>query len=138
MVGRDSLMTFGSPGTDHNRTTVALVFLVVGILLLVWAWGSWMYRTSVSVPPPVAAEAAGSQERPAPVGEDAMFRPWLIVGAVLVLVVLFGGYVLIRSTRRSSEAGGRRKTPPSSGMDVSAGQRLPERDRGIESDNDDV
>lgn len=129
-------MTFGSPVTDRNRATAALVFLVMGILLLVWAWGNWVYRTSVSATSPIVAEAAGRQEKPGPVGEDAMFRPSLIVGAVLVPVILFGGYVLVRSTRRSTKAGGREEASPSSMVDVSAARSLREYDNGVEPDND--
>jgi len=129
-------MTLGSPVTDRNRATAALVFLVVGILLLVWAWGSWVYRTSVSATSPIVAEAAGRQEKPDPVGEDAMFRPSLIVGAVLVAVILFGGYVLVRSTRRSTKPGGRQEARPSSMVDASAAHRLREYDSGVELDND--
>ncbi len=129
-------MTLGSPGPDRNHATAALVFLVVGILLLVWAWGSWVYRTSVSATSPIVAEAAGRQEKPDPVGEDAMFRPWLIVGAVLVPVILFGCYVLVRSTRRSTKAGGREEVRPSSMVDVSAAHGLREYDSGVEPDND--
>ena len=82
------------------------------------------------------AEAAGRQEKPDPVVEDAMLRPSLIVGAVLVAVIMFGGYVLVRSTRRSTKAGGREETRPSSIVDVSVAHRLREYDSGVEPDND--
>lgn len=33
---------------DDRRTRAGLVFLVAGTLLLVWAWASWIFRTSDS------------------------------------------------------------------------------------------
>lgn len=33
---------------DDRRTRAGLVLLVAGTLLLVWAWGSWIFRTSDS------------------------------------------------------------------------------------------
>jgi hypothetical protein len=53
-------MTLGIPKTDHKRVRLALVFLLLGLLLLVWAWGSWAYRTSVSTATPMMTDPADS------------------------------------------------------------------------------
>lgn len=33
---------------DDRRTRAGLILLVAGTLLIVWAWGSWIFRTSDS------------------------------------------------------------------------------------------
>jgi len=47
-------MAQGLSGSEQNRIITAIVLLVLGLLLLLWAWGSWVYRTS----PPESVTAA--------------------------------------------------------------------------------
>ena len=30
----------------HGRTRLGIVVLILGVVFLLWAWGSWIYRTS--------------------------------------------------------------------------------------------
>lgn len=97
-------MTVGLLRSDQSRSRVALVFLVVGVMLLLWSWGSWVYRTSASAGRAAVAMAPDDLEASVPVGSGTAFRQWLVAGAVLMAAMAVGGYVLIRSGRRSSGA----------------------------------
>jgi hypothetical protein len=97
-------MTVGSPRSDQSRSRVALVFLVAGVMLLLWSWGSWVYRTSASARRDAVAIAPDDLEASVPVGAGTAFRQWLAAGAVLAAAMAAGGYVLTRSGGRSSGA----------------------------------
>ena len=60
LAERTDVMTPSAPKTDHKRIRLALVFLLLGLLLLVWAWGSWAYRMSVSTATPMLTDPAGN------------------------------------------------------------------------------
>ena len=83
---------------ERYRVRNGLVFLVAGVLLLLWAWGSWLYRTWQPGFLPTqeraeAIEAAGDQ---APLSTPLL----LFIVPVVLLLALFGGYFL--ATRSSS------------------------------------
>ncbi len=104
-------MIFGMRGSNHHRTRVGLVFLVVGAGLLAWAWGSWIFRASN----PVEMEGVVAQPPRAPNPESVrafLLSPLVfIVGLLLVLLVLFGSHVLIRAARRYRALDARKRTP---------------------------
>ena len=111
-------MTIGMRGSDQHRTRFGLVFLVIGIILLLWAWGSWIYRASSTV----EREGAIAQSVPTP-SPDAVravrLSPLiLLVGLLLVLLVLFGSYALIRAARRYRALADRKRPPPTPADDV--------------------
>ena len=79
---------------ERNQARNGLIFLVAGFVLLLWVWGSWLYRTwQPGVIPPLAAADAiepGTEEA-------AVSTPLLLaVAAVVLFLALFGGYVLAK------------------------------------------
>lgn len=117
-------MTLGMGGSDQHRKRLGLPLLVIGIVLMLWAWGSWIYRTSKSA----EREGAIAQNVTAPspetiraVGPSTLV---LVVGLLLVLLVLFGSYALIRAARRYRALADRKRPPPTPSDDVWAMNKL--------------
>lgn len=110
-------MLFGEPNQDiHKRTTLGLAFLVLGLVLLMWAWGSWIYRTSTAAKPLVVGRSADAIEE----GERAArIAPAMLVGGVLLIVVFLAAtFVLVRSSRRYRQSLLKRGAPPTQSEDV--------------------
>ena len=110
-------MTSGTPAHEQNRTRLGLVFLVVGIVLVLWAWGSWIFRASVP------AETGGALAEHAAANPDVVravrLSPLvLLVGLLLILLVLFGSYTLIRAMRRHRAIADRKRPSPTASDDV--------------------
>lgn len=103
-------MMLGTPGTEEQRMRVGFSFLIIGLLLVFWAWGSWIYRTSVPVQAQAMARSQTSdgsldQESEQGAAGDRVrvaraFWLFLLVGGALVLLVIFGSYVIVRAMRR--------------------------------------
>lgn len=119
-------MTLGIRDSDQHRKRLGLPLLVIGIILMLWAWGSWIYRSSIR------AEIDGAiiQDVPAPSSETirTVRLPSLIllVGLLLVLLllVLFGSHALIRAARRYRALADRKRAPPTPSDDVWAMNKL--------------
>lgn len=109
-------MAFGSnEDSPQNRTTIGLAFLVVGLILLMWAWGSWIYRTSKAAPPLAVKSSNASEESVRAVG----IAPGMIVGGVLLFVVfLAASFVLVRASRRYRQGLLRKSAAPTDSSDV--------------------
>jgi len=121
-------MTLGMRGSDQHRKRLGLPLLVIGIILMLWAWGNWIYRASKS------AEREGTiiQNVPAPSPDTIRairLSPLvLLVGLLLVLLVLFGSHALIRAVRRYLALADRKRPPPTAADDVWAMNKLRNRD----------
>lgn len=37
----------GRPDFEHNRIRLGVLFLIIGGILIIWAWGSWVFRATV-------------------------------------------------------------------------------------------
>lgn len=117
-------MIFGGQDQDieQRRTALGLAFLVLGLLLLMWAWGSWMYRTSTRAKP-IAIERTDS------VDDDSekavkMAPGMLVGGVVLVVVFLIGSMVFVRASRRYRLSLNRKANAPTDATDVWSMHRL--------------
>lgn len=108
--GEIDLMAQGLSGSEQNRIVTAIVLLVLGLLLLLWAWGSWVYRTS---PPESVTAASGANV------EGWNTERFHALGSMLTFTVtalLWGARHVIRLQRRQ----------PGMNCDVSADLHLPE------------
>lgn len=102
--------------TEQRRTTMGLAFLVIGLVLLMWAWGSWIYRTSTAAKPIVVGRMA---EAPDETEKAVRIAPGMLVGGVLLVVVfLAASFVFVRASRRYRQSLTRRGSPPSENTDV--------------------
>ena len=121
-------MTLGMRGSDQHRTRLGLPLLVIGLILMLWAWGSWIYRASKTA----EREGAIAQNVSAPSPDTVLavrLSPLiLLVGLLLVLLVLFGSYALIRAARRYRALADRKRPPPTPADDVWATNKLRNRD----------
>ena len=121
-------MTLGMRGWDQRRTRLGLPLLVIGIILVLWAWGSWIYRASI----PVERDGVVIQEVSAPSPDTiraVRLSPLvLLVGLLLVLLALFGSHALIRAARRYRALAARKRPPPTPADDVWAMNKLRNRD----------
>ena len=121
-------MTQGTAGSEQRPIKSALLFLVVGVVLLLWAWGSWLYRTLANNGRRTVADSRPVDAAVGPSGsaEVAPVLPWfLMVGLLLVLVFLFGTFAVIRAARRYREVVARRRAGPTSAEDVWAMHKIP-------------
>jgi hypothetical protein len=118
-------LDLGDSQSRRNRMGFALLF--TGLVMLLWAWGSYVYRASVSG----GVDAAPSEGPTTVPDQTAVLRSLpltLMVGLLLVLVFLFGSYALIRLARRLREAAERRPIIPTPSNDVWAKHRPPKGD----------
>ena len=118
-------MLLGEPGTEQHRTRLGLMMLCIGIILLLWTWGSWIYRASV----PVKVEghatdmvAEHSAQRVLALRTSPLF---LMVFFVLILAFLVGSFVVVRMIRRYRAALEHERPTPTASEDVWSMQRVP-------------
>lgn len=88
-------MSLDSAIGDERRTRIGLVFLVAGTLLVVWAWGSWVFRTTAT--PAVTGKAADSGAPGEAIGGGSTLAA---VGLAVVAGLAFVGYLFLRRFRR--------------------------------------
>ena len=106
----------GNDDTPQSRTTLGLAFLLVGLILMMWAWGSWIYRTSKAVPPIAVNRTNDAPDESVKVVRIA---PGMIVGGVLLVVVfLAASFVLVRASRRYRQSLGRKAPASTDASDV--------------------
>lgn len=92
-------MDDGSLGQEIKRLRAALVLLLVGAVFILWAWTSWIYRNANMVATQPIRQATG-EPSVANIQAARSMSMFLFVGLILVLLVLFGGYALVRAGRR--------------------------------------
>lgn len=128
-------MTLGTPGLDQKRFRVGIVVLAAGIVLILWSWGNWVYRSAKQGQSPEVKhvqDAYPSEPRPNPV---AVAPQLLLYTMMIVLTVLFGSYVLVRAARRYREADARQSIVRKTVQDAWEMHKIPEYDP---SENDDI
>lgn len=126
----------GPPGSEQYRTRVAFVFLIGGLALLFWAWGSWVFRAST----PAMASRIPTAPRMvdgvnatgmSPAERARVVRAvwqYLLFGLVLVLLVIFGTYAIVRASRRYRAASEAKKKKPPDRLDAWSMYKLPAED----------
>lgn len=98
---------------EQKRFRTGVVTLTIGVLLVVWAWGSWMYRTSAEKP--ALADSAGTDAvTPAAPAINALTQI-VLYGMILIIVLAVGSLAISRSIRRFITRSDEPRTPtPSS------------------------
>lgn len=122
-------MGLGSSASSVNRLKLGLVSLALGVALLLWAWGNWIYRSSNGLNEgSVAAEHPAGARSPAAL-QALQASPFvLMVGLFLVIVFLVGSYAIVRGSRRLREAILYEKPKPTASDDVWAMHKTPTED----------
>ncbi len=134
-------MTLSGSGGEPNRMKIGLVFLVLGLLLLGWAWGSWAFRatrtpaaTTLSLTPADDLPDSTPEEKRAVAATSLSLV--LLTIMVLFLVVLTGSFVVVRFGRRYFSMIGRRAAAPTASQSVWEMHKAPHHD--VEGDDFDV
>lgn len=114
---------FQNPTVKRQRA--ALVIALLGLLLIMWAWGSWMYRASTFAAT-AAVTATGAEPRAANPAQSArLLSMFLLVLLILALVVIVGGYAVVRAGRRIREPISERMQRSTASDDVWQQHKLP-------------
>lgn len=133
----DSLDNYYSMPPDQNRFRLGIIVLVTGIILVLWAWGSWIYRSSGTTPQ--GSRVNGSfeydenleelndrSEYPDQTQVAKTLPTMLLYGFILFLVVLVATFILVRATRRYRAAAAHKRAPPTDTSDVWSTHKLPD------------
>lgn len=117
-------MSLDSTFGDEKRTRTGLGFLVAGTLLVVWAWGSWVFRTTETTE--VGGRVADSGAPGEATGGGSTV---IVVGLPVLAGLVLVGYLLLRRSRHRSAARDARFDSPNSSNDKRFSQD-PRRDSG--------
>lgn len=121
---------------DSNRFRFGIAFLAAGIVLVLWAWGSWIYRATGTTEGASSILSLDSSDEPLP-GETAdldqaefakTLPVFLMFGFVLVIIFLVFSYLLVRITRRYRAGIFRKRAPPTDTKDVWSMHKIPKDD----------
>jgi len=142
------------------RSRAGTAILLIGIVLVLWAWGNWVYRltprggaprpalaptvggTPPTATPSAASSASGAESPSAPDSSTpdqkrtaARMALVVIIGGVVIMTVFVGAIALARAARRWRATTSRRQLPPSTAGDVWALHKTPElEDEGSEDE----
>lgn len=122
------MMIIGQDSHDQGRLRVGLVILVLGVLLMLWSWGSWAYRLSAERPDPRigVTETAVIEPTAEQAHAAGAMRYFLIVALAIGLIGLFGSYILLRMSRQFRESASRSRAAPTPYQDVWATHQKPD------------
>ena len=104
-------MTATTIGPERNRIRNGLIILVSGVVLVLWAWGCWLFRTDQpgTMPPTMSSETTEASGESGPISTPLL----LVASAVVLFVALLGGYAVATRNSRRREFLDRRRLPPS-------------------------
>jgi len=121
-------MSPGASDPQQTRLRVGLAFLAVGIALLLFAWLSWIFRTSNPELPPIDIESRSTVIGSMESGEESrsgqheafiQAAPMLLLTTFLLIGVFLGGsLILVRGMRRRREASEQRRRVPTPSDDI--------------------
>lgn len=131
-------MSLFGDDSEATRIRFGLISLVMGVILIVWAGGNWMYRTTVSARPVSAADQLDNSTITDPVTPVAGLARLLVLGGLVLTVVLIGSFVLSRAARKYFGRQQRQRLRPTDAADTwSLGDR-PDTDLIERTDREDV
>lgn len=119
-------MMGGQELSDQHRLRIGLVVLVTGVILMLWAWGSWAYRLSAEKPDPRIGTRIVEAPTEQQVQAAGAMRWFLVVVFVVAVGGLLGSYVLLRMARRYRESANRSRPPATNYPDAWSMHRLPD------------
>ena len=124
--GETEAVTTEAQGAGDNRIRNGLVLLVFGSLMILWAWGNWLYRASM--PKPAVSVVGTEDEAIDTVRAEAvsLLSQILMYSLILVFLVLFGGYAVVRVVRRYRDAADRERAGPGLPQDAWAMHKVPD------------
>lgn len=138
-------MRLNELAAEQRRIKLGFAALVLGLLLVFWAWGSYLFRAST----PARAQAIarvqpvtddGSLEGANPADRAKIARAlwlFLVFGLLVVFLILFGTYAIIRAGRRYRAQIERERPPPTDGRDAWEMHTVPQDDLIDEEGDDD-
>ena len=106
-------MVLETESPDPKGTRSGLICLVTGVVLLLWAWGSWVYRTSEPGVRPTGQNQNGTLAAADQAQVGSPLPLLLVIGLFAILLVLFVRYVLLRRRGRSGRTAQAGPSPPS-------------------------
>jgi len=142
----------GEPDSEQFRFRLGLILLVIGLVLVLWAWGSWVFRVSVpeggerresrliSFGPPLmvlgasvpaeAGAAEGTQDGQTPPHDPRRSVQVLSLTTMtivlLLIVLLFGSLAIVVGTRHWRALAQRKRAAPTPNEDVWSMHKIPE------------
>lgn len=117
-------MTMNSQGWEQNRRWVGIAFLLFGLLFVLWAWGSWTYRTAKTGPIDKTVSESTAPTKPDPQKVIRSLPALLLMGGALVGVFLIGSLAVRRWSQTLREQS-RRRMSPTRADDVWTKHRVP-------------
>jgi len=115
----------GERGSQQYRTRLGMLMLVLGIVLLVWAGGSWLYRMNV----PSTIENSSIESPLDPASSRMMVirsSPFFLMVLLLLLIAfLVGSIIIVRTIRSYRDAMLRKPNKPILHQDVWSMHRPP-------------
>ncbi len=94
--------------SEVKRTRVGLVFLIAGISMLLWAWGSWIYRMPATTPDANGNGVSVSDEPSTSLGVLAVVP----VLAALAVAIIFLVHRALAKRERPRDSATRSSDPP--------------------------
>lgn len=139
---------------DQRRNRTALIVFLAGVLLVLWAFGTLVYRTSIQRPEhiehpeqstrsPVESASASAGRVPPGLSSknvkatSATAMMFLLALALLMLFIM-GSYILIRGSRRYQQWVGQKRSSSTPSEDLWAIHRTPALDDEDDSARDSV
>lgn len=121
---------------DSNRMRFGIAFLAAGIVLMLWAWGSWIFRATGTTEGASSILSLDSSDDSLPgntanldQAEVAKTLPvFLMYGFILVIIFLVFSYLIVRTTRRYRAGISRKRAPPTDSEDVWSMHKIPKDD----------
>jgi len=118
----------------QHRIRTGLLSLVSGALLIAWAWGSWIYRSSAAAPMLEDVEPVGQAAvEPSQTGALAML---IMVAMILLIIVLVITLIMSRGIRRRILS--KPKSTPTDATDLWSMHQVPDEDEGSDPTSHDT
>ena len=144
MVERRRDMRINELAAEQRRIKLGFAALVLGLLLVFWAWGSYLFRASTAARAQAIARVQvatndGTLEGANPTDRAKIARAlwlFLVFGLLVVFLILFGTYAIIRAGRRYRAQIERDRPPATNADDAWEMHTVPQSDL-IGEDGDD-